>query len=100
MKGRELITLLWLLMILRPTPVWAQEDHVVTAQTSSSNRADACTSSTGKVYNLCIIQGWFNVTRVICECTQSEAPGPADVIQQRRLIAPRLLLAHADEVIE
>ena len=54
---------------------WAQEDHVVTAQTSSSSRADACTSSVGKAYNLCIIQSWVNVTRINCECTQSEAHG-------------------------
>ena len=73
-KRREFITLLWLLMILQPTSAWAQQDHVVTAQTSSSSRADACSSSTGKAFNLCIIQGWFNVTRVNCECTQSEAP--------------------------
>ena len=72
---REFITLLWLLMISQPTPVWAQEDHVVTAQTTASSRDDACTSSSGKAYNLCIIQGWFNVTRINCECTQSEAYG-------------------------
>jgi hypothetical protein len=47
----------WLLMISQPTSAWAQEDHVVTGQTS------------------CIIQGWFNVTRVNCECNQGEAPG-------------------------
>jgi hypothetical protein len=72
---RDFITLLWLLMVSLPTSAWAQEDHVVTAQTSSSSRGDACTSSVGKAYNLCTIQGWFNVTRVVCECTQSEAPG-------------------------
>jgi hypothetical protein len=75
MKRREFITLVWLLIISQPTSVWSQEDHVVTAQNSSSSRGDACTSSVGKAYNLCIIQGWFNVTRVVCECTQSEAPG-------------------------
>ena len=74
LKRRDFITLLWLLMILQPTSAWAQQDHVVTAQTSSSSRADACSSSTGKVFNLCIIQGWFNVVRVNCECTQSEGP--------------------------
>ena len=75
MRRREFTTLLWLLMISQPTSAWGQEDHVVTAQTSSSSRADACTSSIGKAYNLCTIQGWFNVMRVICECTQSEAHG-------------------------
>jgi hypothetical protein len=74
-RRREFITLLWLLMISQSTSASAQEDHVVTAQTSSGSRADACTSSTGKAYNLCTIQGWNNVTRVICECTQSEARG-------------------------
>src|SRR5262245_60257980 len=68
-------TLLWL-VISQPTSAWAQEEHVVTAQTSVSSMADACNSSVGKAYNLCIIQGWFNLTRVTCECTHSEAPGP------------------------
>ena len=75
MKRREFITLLWL-VISQSTSAWAQEDHVVTAQTSSSSRADACSSSVGKAYNSCIIQGWFNVGRVNCECTQSATPGP------------------------
>jgi hypothetical protein len=75
MKGRAFITLLWLLMVSQPTSAWAQEDHVVTAQTTASSSDDACTSSSGKAYNLCIIQGWFNVTRINCECTQSEAHG-------------------------
>jgi len=75
MKRRDFITLLWLLMVSQSTSAWAQEDHVVTAQASSSSRADACTSSVGKAYNLCIIQSWFNVTRINCECTQSEAHG-------------------------
>ena len=75
MKRRAFITLLWLLMVSLSTSAWAQADHVVTAQSSSSSRADACTSSVGKAYNLCIIQSWFNVTRINCERTQSEAHG-------------------------
>ena len=55
MKRRDFIPLLWLLMVSQSTSAWAQEDHVVTAQTSSSSRADACTSSVGKAYNLCIM---------------------------------------------
>jgi hypothetical protein len=74
-QGREFIALLWLLMVSQATSAWAQEDHVVTAQTTASSRADACTSSSGKAYNLCTIQGWFNVTRINCECTQSAAYG-------------------------
>src|SRR5262249_50249869 len=73
LRRREFITLLCLQMISQSA--WAQEDHVVTAQTTASSRADACTSSSGKAYNLCTIQGWFNVTRINCECTQGEAHG-------------------------
>jgi hypothetical protein len=72
---REFIALLWVLMVSQATSAWAQEDHVVTAQTTASTRGDACTSSSGKAYNLCTIQGWFNVTRINCECTQGEARG-------------------------
>jgi hypothetical protein len=74
-QGPEFIALLWLLTVSQATSAWAQEDHVVTAQTTASSRADACTSSSGKAANLCTIQGWFNVTRINCECTQSEAYG-------------------------
>lgn len=53
----------------------AQEDHVVTARASSTTKADACSSSVDKAYNLCIIQGFFNITRTDCDCTQSDVPG-------------------------
>jgi hypothetical protein len=56
-------------------PAFAQEDHVITAQASSAIRAEACNSSVDKAYNLCMIQGFFNIGRVNCECTQSETPG-------------------------
>ena len=73
MKRREFITLLWLLMILQPTPVWAQEDHVVTAQLPQVVGEMLALHLSGRLTTF--VQGWFNVTRVICECTQSEAPG-------------------------
>jgi hypothetical protein len=57
------------------TPAFAQEDHVITAQASSSVRAEACNSSVDKAYNLCMIQGLFNISRVNCECTQNEGGG-------------------------
>jgi hypothetical protein len=57
------------------TPAFAQEDHVITAQASSAVRAEACNSSVDKAYNLCMIQGLFNIGRVNCECTQNESPG-------------------------
>jgi hypothetical protein len=64
-----------LLITAHFTPAFAQEDHIITAQSSSATRADACNSSVDKAYNRCMIQGFFNVTRVNCECTQSEGPG-------------------------
>jgi hypothetical protein len=48
-----------------------QEERVMTATASSSTKADACSSSTNKAFNLCIIQGLNNVKRVTCECTES-----------------------------
>jgi hypothetical protein len=57
------------------TPAFAQEDHVITAQASSAIRAEACSSSVDKAFNLCTIQGFVNIGRVTCECTQTETPG-------------------------
>jgi hypothetical protein len=48
-----------------------QEERLMTATASSSTKADACSSSTDKAFNLCIIQGFNNVKRVTCECTES-----------------------------
>ena len=64
-----------LLITAHVTPAFAQEDHVITAQASSTVRAEACNSSVDKAYNLCMIQGLFNIGRVNCECTQSEGGG-------------------------
>jgi hypothetical protein len=57
------------------TRQFAQYDNVITARGLSSTKADACSSSVDKAYNLCLIQGFFNVTRVTCDCTQNEVPG-------------------------
>jgi hypothetical protein len=54
----------------------AQEDHVMTATASSTTKAGACSSATDKAYNLCMIQGFFNIKRVYCDCTQREVPRP------------------------
>jgi hypothetical protein len=43
----------------------AQQEQVMTATVSSATRADACTSSIDKAYNLCMIQGFFNITRLL-----------------------------------
>jgi hypothetical protein len=48
-----------------------QEDRVMTATGSSSTKADACNLSMDKALNLCIIQGFNNIKRVTCECTES-----------------------------
>jgi hypothetical protein len=53
----------------------AEQQQVVTATVSSTTRADACTSSIDKAYNLCMIQGFFNIKRVFCDCTQSGVRG-------------------------
>jgi hypothetical protein len=64
-----------LLITAHVTPAFAQEDQVITAQASSTVRAEACNSSVDKAYNLCMIRGLFNIGRVNCECTQSEGGG-------------------------
>jgi hypothetical protein len=53
----------------------AQQEQVMTATVSSATRADACTSSIDKAFNLCMIQGFFNIKRVYCDCTQSGVRG-------------------------
>ena len=55
---------------------FAQYDNAITARVSAATKADACSSSVDKAYNLCMIQGFFNISRVTCDCTQSEVPGP------------------------
>ena len=51
------------------------QQQIMTATASSATRADACTSATDKAYNLCMIQGLFNIKSVHCECTQSGVRG-------------------------
>src|SRR5215475_9018497 len=51
-----------------------QEEQVMTATVSSSTKDDACSSSTDKAFNLCIIRGLNSIKRVTCECTESGAP--------------------------
>ena len=53
-----------------------QEEQVKTATASSSTKADACSLSTDKAFNLCINQGLNSIKRVTCECTES-GPGAA-----------------------
>jgi hypothetical protein len=73
-----------LLMTSQFAPAIAQEtkrkfaqqyDNAITARVSSPTKADACSSSVDKAYNLCMLQGLYNITRVTCECTQGEVPG-------------------------
>ena len=47
----------------------------MTATVSSNTRAEACTSSIDKAFNLCMVQGFFNIKRVYCDCTQSGVRG-------------------------
>lgn len=54
----------------------AQQENVVTATVSAATKADACNSSIDKAYNLCMIQGLFNIKHVFCDCTQSDVAGP------------------------
>jgi hypothetical protein len=52
-----------------------QQDQVITATASASSRSEACSSSIGKAYNLCMLQGLFNIGRINCECTQADVTG-------------------------
>jgi hypothetical protein len=55
---------------------FAQQDHqIVTAAASSDSKAGACSSSTDKAFNLCMIRGFFNITSVQCDCTESKIRG-------------------------
>ena len=53
-----------------------QEQQVMKATVSSSTKADACSLSEDKAFNLCINQGLNSIKRVTCECTES-GPGAA-----------------------
>jgi hypothetical protein len=53
----------------------AQSDNVITARVTSATKADACSSSVDKAYNLCMINGMFNITRVTCDCIESGVRG-------------------------
>ena len=51
-----------------------QQDQAITATASASTRSAACTSSIDKAFNLCMLQGLFNIGRLNCECTQGAIP--------------------------
>lgn len=76
------ICMLALLVTLQFTPAiaqtirkLAQQDRVITASSSGPIKADACNSSVDKAYNLCMIEGYFNISSVKCDCTQRDIPG-------------------------
>jgi hypothetical protein len=51
------------------------DPQTMTASTSSDTRAEACSSSIDKAVNLCMIQSFFNIGHVYCDCTQSNVRG-------------------------
>jgi hypothetical protein len=53
----------------------AQQDQTMTATASAPSKSDACTASMDKAYAVCIAKGFFNITRVNCDCNQRNAPG-------------------------
>jgi hypothetical protein len=53
----------------------AQRSETMTARAVSGERADACDSATGKVWNLCIIRGLYNIISVNCDCARADTPG-------------------------
>jgi hypothetical protein len=52
-----------------------QDEEAMRASASANTRAEACSSSIDKAFNLCMIQGFFNIGRVYCDCTQSNVRG-------------------------
>jgi hypothetical protein len=51
------------------------DPQTMTASASSDTRAEACSSSIDKAVNLCMIQVFFNIGHVYCDCTQSNVRG-------------------------
>jgi enoyl-CoA hydratase/carnithine racemase len=49
----------------------AQQGDIMTVRASSTTRADACDLSINKAWNLCMIRGLYNITRVNCDCAQT-----------------------------
>jgi hypothetical protein len=55
---------------------FAQQDHqIMTAIASSDSKSEACSSSTDKAFNLCMVRGFFTITSVYCDCTESKIRG-------------------------
>jgi hypothetical protein len=73
---KTITSVLALLASLQLAPALAetsQQDEVVTATASGPNESNACSTSMGKAYSLCMARGFFNVTGVKCSCTQRGA---------------------------
>jgi hypothetical protein len=50
----------------------AQQGEIMTARASSNIRADAWQSAIDKAWNLCMIRGLYNITRVSSDCAQND----------------------------
>jgi hypothetical protein len=50
----------------------AKQAKIMTAEASSNIQADARDSAINKAWNLCMIQGLFNIIRVSSECAQHD----------------------------
>ncbi len=58
--------------IAQETP--AQQGDLMTARASSNVRSDAYDSAINKAWNLCMIRGLYNITRVNSDCVQNNTP--------------------------
>jgi hypothetical protein len=52
----------------------AQQGEIMTARASSNIRADAWQSAIDRAWNLCMIRGLHNITRVSSDCAQNDTP--------------------------
>lgn len=52
-----------------------QQEDKVTATASGPTKAEACSSSMDKAFNLCMLHGLFNVGHLNCDCTEQAIPG-------------------------
>jgi hypothetical protein len=57
-----------------PATKLAQQGEIMTARASSNIRGDAWQSAIDKAWNLCMIRGLYNITRVSGDCSQNDTP--------------------------
>jgi hypothetical protein len=52
-----------------------RQADIMTAKASSNMQGDAYDSAINKAWNLCMLRGLYNITRIRCDCAQNDTSG-------------------------